>query len=74
MTLTITPGRAHFVVECAGCGARISLGEASDVERTYPHTSPFEATCPNCRMRATYAPAQVSRRYGSGDHGPSLLD
>jgi hypothetical protein len=74
MTDTITPGRAHFVVECAGCGAPITLGEAPEDRQLYSNSDPIEAPCPGCLMRATYTPAQVSRRYGGGDHGPSLLD
>jgi ribosomal protein S27E len=75
MTAFIDPGPRYFVVECAGCGKHIALGQAPTPDEHSPMKSfELQVTCPHCRSNRTYSPAQVSRRYGNGEQGLSLLD
>ncbi|HEY4923122.1 MAG TPA: hypothetical protein VII20_01800 [Roseiarcus sp.] len=75
MTAFIDPGPRYFVVECAGCGKHIALGQAPTPDEQSPVKSfELQVTCPHCRSNRTYSPSQISRRYGNGEQGLSLLD
>lgn len=71
----VDPGPRYFVVECAACGKHVSLGQAPAPNELPPTQPPeLEVTCPHCGSNRTYSPAQISRRYGNGEQGMSLLD
>ena len=71
----VDPCRRYFVVECAGCGKHISLGRAPAArEESRPKSFELQVTCPYCRLNGTYSPAQISKRYGTGEAGLTLLD
>ena len=75
MPSIIDPGPRYFVVECAGCGRHIALAQAPTPDGQCPVQSlELQVTCPHCRSNRAYSPAQISRRYGNGEHGLSLLD
>jgi hypothetical protein len=71
----IDPGPRYFVVECAGCGKHISLGEAPRLhEQSSLKSFELQVTCPHCGLSGTYSPAQISRRHGNGEQGLTLFD